>query len=244
MCLSQTLSHSEEKNKMNPQTIAIGALACLAGNAVAGPVSLSNVDRSNYSYYQAIASPTSSIDRGVDPISLYSDLDAGPDGYVSFPDTAVDSDGVLEEAGVADYASISAGDITLNQFQFVGGVNQANGVVFFDFFTSAGDFIDGFGVQLAESGNFIWTIDLNESIDIASAGLIRMTIDDEDLAGAGSTAAGRWFLGNAGATIGDAGLAEGDPDFNFAFALNSNVPAPGTLAFLGLGGLCASRRRR
>ena len=229
---------------MKPQTIAIGALACLAGNAVAGPVSLSNVDRSNYSYYHAIASPTSSIDRGVGPFSLYSDLDAGPDGYVSFPDTDVDSDGELEVAGIADYTSASAGDIILNQFQFVGGVNQADGVVFFDFFTSAGEFIDGFGVQLAEEGNFIWTIDLNEAIDIATAGLVRMSIDDEDLAGGGSTAAGRWFLGNAGASIGDAGLPEADPDFNFAFALNSNVPAPGTLALLGFSGLATSRRRR
>ena len=209
---------------MNTQCLAIAALMLSVGSSIAAPVSLSQVDRSDYSYYNATSS--SSSFRGVDPISLYSDLDAGPDGYVAFPDTAVDSDGELEEAGVADYTSISAGDITLNQFQFVGGVNQANGVVFFDFFTSAGDFIDGFGVQLADEGNFIWTIDLSESIDIASAGLIRMTIDDEDLAGGGSTAAGRWFLGNAGATIGDAGLAEGDPDFNFAFALNSNVPAP------------------
>jgi len=228
---------------MKTQTIAIAALMLGAGCALAAPVSLSQVDRTNYNVYNAYSS--SSSFRGVaDPVSLYSDLEAGPDGYVSFPDTGVDSDGELEEAGVADYTSISAGDIALSQFQFVGGVNQPNGVVFFDFFNSSGDFIDGFGVQLAEEGNFIWTIDLNESIDIASAGLVRMSIDDEDLAGGGSTAAGRWFLGNAGASIGDAGLAEGDPDFNYAFALNSNVPTPGTLAMLGLGGLCATRRRR
>lgn len=227
---------------MKSKNLAIAALMLSVGGVIAAPVSLSQVDRSGYNYYNATSS--SSSFRGVDPISLYSDLDAGPDGYVSFPDTDVDSDGELEEAGVADYTSISAGDITLNQFQFVGGVNQANGVVFFDFFSSTGEFIDGFGVQLAEEGNFIWTIDLNESIDIASAGLVRMSVDDEDLAGGGSTAAGRWFLGNAGATIGDAGLAEGDPDFNYAFALNSNIPTPGTLALLGFGGLAATRRRR
>jgi hypothetical protein len=225
---------------MKTNQLAIAALMLCAGAVSAAPVSLSQVDRVNYNVYNAHSSSL----RGAEPISLYSDLDAGPDGYVAFPDTDVDSDGALEEAGVADYTSISAGDIALSQFQFVGGVNQANGIVFFDFFTSAGDFIDGFGVQLADEGSFIWTIDLSESIDIASAGLIRMTVDDEDLAGGGSTAAGRWFLGNAGATIGDAGLAEADPDFNYAFALNSNVPTPGTLALLGFGGIAAVRRRR
>lgn len=224
---------------MKTRNLAIAALMLGAGSAIAAPVSLSQADRSGYNVYSAYSSAL----RGGGPFSLYSDLDAGPDGYVAFPDTDIDSDGELENAGVADYNSISAGDISLTQFQFVGGVNQANGIVFFDFFTSGGDFIDGFGVQLADEGSFIWTIDLSESIDIASAGLIRMTVDDENLAGGGSTAAGRWFLGNAGASIGDAGLAEADPNFNFAFALNSNVPTPGTLALLGLGGLCTSRRR-
>ena len=71
-----------------------------------------------------------------------------------------------------------------------------------------------------------------------------MSIDDEDLAGAGSAVGGRWFLGNNGATIGDAGAAEAAPDFSFSFALNSNVPTPGALALLALGGLATSRRRR
>lgn len=225
---------------MCTKPIAIAALMLSAGIAAASPVSAAEIDHSSYEIYSAHAETT----RGAGPFSMYSDLETGPDGFVSFPDTAVDANGALESAGVADYTSISSGDIALDQFVFVGGVDQAGGVVFIDFFTSAGDYIDGFGVQLAEEGNFIWTIDLNETLMVASSGLVQMSIDDEDLAGAGSTAAGRWFLGNNGATIGDAGLAEGDPDFNYAFALNSNVPAPGSLALLGLGAMSATRRRR
>ena len=224
------------KTKM---TLAIGALTMCAGGAMASHVSLQQVDRSDYQIYQGHSHSM----RGT-MTSLYSDLETGADGFVSFPDTAVEIDTELEVAGVADYASISAGDIALDQFVFVGGVDQADGVVFFDFFDSAGTLIDGFGVALAEEGNFIWTIDLAETMMIESAGLIRMSIDDEGLAGTGSSAAGRWFLGNNGATIGSAGDAEADPDFNFAFALNSTVPAPSSLAILGLGGLCAARRRR
>ncbi|MFG0245559.1 MAG: hypothetical protein ACF8MF_05845 [Phycisphaerales bacterium JB052] len=225
---------------MFTKSTAVAALALSAGFAVAAPIESTQIDRSSYEVYSAHAETL----RGAGPFTMYSDIEAGPDGYVSFPDTAIDANGELEVAGTADYTSVSAGDIALDQFVFVGGVDQAGGVMFIDFYNSAGDYIDGFGVQLAEEGNFIWTIDLSETVMVASSGFVQMSIDDEDLAGAGSTAAGRWFLGNNGATVGDAGLAEGDPDFNFAFELNSNVPAPGAMALLGFGGLCASRRRR
>jgi len=220
-------------------TLAIGALSLCAGNAFAGSVSMQQVDRSNYNIYSA---NSQTMRGGVE--SLYSDLEPGADGFVAFADTAIEADGELESAGVADYSSVSMGDFGLDQFIFVGGVDQVGGVVFFDFFDSAGGFIDGFGVQLSDEGSFIWTIDLTDTMMIANNGLVRMSIDDEDLAGAGSTAGGRWFLGNNGATIGDAGLAEGDPDFNFSFALNTAVPTPGAFALLGMGGLCVTRRRR
>ncbi len=220
-------------------TIAIGALTLCAGTVLASPVSYTQLDRSNYRMYNGQSQNL----RGT-MTSLYSDLEPGADGFVSFPDTAVETDSELEVAGVADYNSVSAGDIALDQFMFVGGVDQADGVVFFDFFDSSGALVDGFGVAMAEAGNFIWTIDLTDTMMISSSGFVQMSIDDEGLAGTGSTAAGRWFLGNNGATIGDAGSAEGDPDFNFAFALNSAVPTPSSLALLGMGGLCAARRRR
>jgi len=225
---------------MCAKLLAIGALALCASAGFANPVTLQNVDRSAYEMYTAHSQSV----RGSGLSSLYSDLDPGADGYVAFPDTAIEADGELESAGVADFATGSADKILLEQFVFVGGVNQVGGTVFFDFFDSAGTLIDGFGITLQQEGSFIWTIDLNAPFSILSEGLIRMSVDDENLSGSGSTAAGRWFLGNAGATIGDAGAAEASPDFNFNFALNSSVPAPGSVALLGFGGLVASRRRR
>jgi len=239
VCLADRDHRIGDLKMSNKMTMAIGALALCAGGAVAGPASFDQVDRSDYQIYSG---SSQSMRGGLS--SLYSDLETGADGFVSFPDTAIEADSELEVAGIADYNSIAAGSIALDQFVFVGGVDQANGVVFFDFFDTSGTLIDGFGVALAEAGSFIWTIDLAETMMIDAAGLIRMSIDDEGLAGTGSMAAGRWFLGNNGATIGDAGSAEADPDFNFAFALNSSVPTPSSLALLGLGGLGAVRRRR
>lgn len=222
------------------ETIAIGALALCTTAGLASPVLSGSVDRSNYQIHIGLAGSLNPAGLS----SVYSDLDAGPGGYVAFPDTAVDTDGDLESAGIADYTSISSGDILLDQFRFVGGVDQVGGTVFFDFFDSAGAFIDGFGITLNQAGNFIWTIDLATAITIAGDGLVQMSIDDENLSGSGSTAGGRWFLGNAGATIGNAGDAEAAPDFNYAFELNSSVPTPGVLSLLGLGGIAAGRRRR
>ena len=222
------------------KVIAIGALAVCATAGLANPVSLQDVDRDGYEMYvgQSLSA------RGGALNTMYSDLDAGPDGYVAFADTAIEADGSLEVAGVADYSSITTGKIMLDQFVFIGGVDQAGGTVFFDFFDAAGTFVGGFGITLPDSGTFLWTIDLNSPFSILSEGLIQMSVDDENLSGSGSAAGGRWFLGNAGATVGDAGVAEADPDFNFSFAINSTVPTPGSLALLGFGGMVASRRRR
>ncbi len=220
------------------KTAAIGSLAVLASAGLANPVTLQGADHSNYNMYTAHASSS----RGA-MTSMYSDMETGPDGYVAFADTLIEADGELESAGIADYTGVAGGDFLLNQFRFVGGVDQVGGVVFFDFYDAAGGFLDGFGIQLTQAGTFIWTIDLTEAITVANSGFIEMSIDDENLSGAGSTAGGRWFLGNNGATIGDAGTAEAAPDFNHNFELNS-VPAPSALALLGLGGVVAGRRRR
>lgn len=225
---------------MCTKLLAISALAISASVGFTNPITLQSADRSGYQMYIG----QSQSARGSNFTSLYSDLAPGADGYVAFPDTAIEADGELESAGVADYATGSTDKILLEQFIFIGGVNQAGGTVFFDFFDSAGAFINGFGITLPDDGSFIWTIDLNESFSLLSEGLIRMSVDDENLSGSGSMASGRWFLGNAGASIGNAGDAEASPDFNFNFALNSTVPTPGSLALLGITGVAASRRRR
>ncbi len=219
--------------------LGAAALAALCGVASAAPVLQNNIDRSGYTIYTASQAGT----RGTS-ITYYSDMQPGPGGYVAFPDTAIEADGAFEVAGVADYTSTSMSNITMDTFKFVGGVDQAGGVVFFDFFDVGGNFVNGFGVQFGQAGSFIWTINLLNAMDVAGAGFVQMSVDDEDLVGAGSMAAGRWFLGNNGADVGDAGAPEASPDFNFNFEIGSTIPTPGAIALLGLGGLAASRRRR
>jgi len=220
---------------------AIGSLAVLASAGLANPVTLQRVDHSNYDMYTA---QIMSARGGIGLFTQYSDMEPGADGYVAFDDTLIEADGLLESAGIADYTADPASEVSLNQFNFIGGVDQVGGVVFFDFFDSTGGFVDGFGVQLSQAGTFSWSIDLAEAMLISGSGFVEMSIDDENLSGAGSTAGGRWFLGNNGATVGDAGAAEAAPDFNFNFELNSSLPAPSALALLGMGGVVAGRRRR
>ncbi|HHN79013.1 MAG TPA: hypothetical protein ENK11_10140 [Phycisphaerales bacterium] len=215
------------------------ALALFAAVGMAAPVNSQGIDRSGYSIYQAQSNGT----RGTG-VTYYSDMQPGPDGYVAFPATPINPNGAFQVAGTADYTSTSVSNISMDIFKFVGGVDQAGGVAFFDFYDAGGNYVDGFGVQFSQAGNFIWTITLTSAIDIAGAGFVQMSVDDEDLLGLGSNAAAQWFLGNNGADVGDAGAPEASPDFNFNFEISSSVPTPGAFALLGLGGLAASRRRR
>ncbi|TVQ82258.1 MAG: PEP-CTERM sorting domain-containing protein [Phycisphaeraceae bacterium] len=145
--------------------------------------------------------------------------------------------------GFDDYTSTAPGNITLGEFQFVGGVTAAGGVVFFDFFDSAQNFVDGFGVQLPQAGNFIYTITLNTPIVVPNAGILQAFFNDD--AGVGPFTSGQWFLSDAAPTVGSS-----DPSFGsltngleHRFAL-VDVPAPGAIALMGLAGFAASRRRR
>lgn len=220
-------------------------LAVLSSAAMADMFPGMNINHSGYTIYQAVSTEIGnhSADRGSH--SWYADMETGPNGYVAFPPTALEVDGQTEVAGVADYFSAATSNISMEQFKFVGGVDVVGGVMFFDFFDVTGAYVDGFGVQLSSAGNFIWTITLGTPMNIASGGYVQASVDDEDLAGVGSFAASQWFLGNNGATIGDAGAPEASPDFNYNFEIiGVAVPTPGSLALLGLGGLATVRRRR
>ncbi len=220
-------------------------VAALASAAVAGPVRPAELDRSGYAIYQAVGTEIG-VDLGVErgATTYYSNMGSGT-GFAAFPMSGIQVDGQLESLGVADYASTAVNNIDLNVMKFVGGVNQAGGVAFFDFYDAGGVFVDGFGVQFANAGNFIYTITINSAVEIAAGGFVEMLVDDENLAGAGSNAGGQWFLSDAAATIGSAGAFDANPNLNFKLELTgAEVPAPGALALLGLGGLAAGRRRR
>ena len=236
------------------------ALASVAGMAAAASaqVDLSSIDRSGYSIYGAEARSIATGALVGRTTSQYDNTTNAAEGYFNIGGGA-DANGALEVLGFDDYQSIATNNISLEEFVFVGGVNSSDpitgpgpgGVVFFDFFDSSGAFVDGFGTVLSDGGNFIWTITLNNPFEIAAGGFVQMSYDDEDLAGTGTIAAtGQWFATADDAIVGDNLLSNGftSPDgteLNFAFGITgTEIPAPGAMAVLGLGGLAAARRRR
>lgn len=232
------------------KSIAALTVCAAVGSAFAAP-SLGPVDHSSRTIYgsssytaQALdAVPFGSNPRGA-ASTIFSNMDAGT-GFQSFPVSTVVLNGDAQAIGFDDYTSIAAGTTQITEFRFVGGVQQAGGVMFVDFFDASGTAVDGFGIQLSQVGNFIYTITVNTAVDVASAGFVQISLDDDGLFGSGVQTTGQWFLSGAAATIG----ANGPQGGASAGALNHNfelttVPAPGAVALLGLGGLIAGRRRR
>lgn len=160
--------------------------------------------------------------------------------------TPSDGNGQLRVIAIDDYDSTANDDINLGIFTFIGGVGQANGVVFFDFFDSTGALVDGFGIRLSQAGDFIWTLTLGTEIVVPDAGFVQMSVDDDGLFGVATT--GRWFLSATAPTVGTTAsnppnLTIGGQPANYRFQLEA-VPTPAAAALAGLGGLVAMRRRR
>ena len=216
------------------KTISILTVAGLAAVATANPI-----DRSNFTIYTGAALEAAPMDTSklVTAGVQYSNLGLGN----NFASTET---GLT--VGVADYDSVADDDINMGIFTFVGGVSAVGGVLFFDFFDAGGNFYDGFGVQLPQAGNFIWTITLNTPQVTLDAGSVAMFADDGFFTGLPAST-GTWFLNAVPATIGSAGLPDGTDAtgaaLDFKFAIEA-VPAPASVALLGLGGLVATRRRR
>jgi hypothetical protein len=150
-------------------------------------------------------------------------------------------------ASFDDYVSTQAAPFNLAQFVFVGGVAQAGGGMTVAFFDTAANPVSNFHITLPQAGDFIWTITLGTPPDgldstfvAPQAGFVQITVD------AANT--GRWFFTSTAPTVGTNDVTVGSgsqltPQRNNAFSL-VEVPAPGSLALLGLGGLVARRRRR
>ena len=165
--------------------------------------------------------------------TLFSNMNTGPNGFVSFP-TAT---GPL---GLEDYDTGFSGLQTLDTYRFVGGVDGVGQVLFFEFFDSASNFVDGFSLAFGGGGIFIYTITGGGGGPIGTAfdsvGFHQIVAD------VGTT--GQWFLGDGGPTVGSSDPTVGGSNpFQHLFELNA-IPAPGALALFGLGGLMAPRRRR
>ncbi|MBX3403140.1 MAG: hypothetical protein KF699_06975 [Phycisphaeraceae bacterium] len=162
---------------------------------------------------------------------------AGP--YAAFP-------AATGNAGFDDYVSTYTDSpyMLLNSFRFVGGVTTVNGGVTFNFYNADATFHDAFSVSLPSAGDFIWSISLesvagakDSDFGIPAAGYVEMIVD------AGVT--GRWFLSTSLPTIGTESRAPGQGTLEtHSHRFELNIPAPGSAALLGLGGLVALRRRR
>lgn len=209
------------------------ALSIAAASAVAGPV---YGDHSTYTIFTDGVNATITadpIDSGVGGSEsvgiIYSNI---PGPYAAFPAS-------IGSLGVDDYISTStdAGD-TLAVYRFVGGAAGGAGIMFFDFFDVGGAFVDGFGVLFPAFGNFIWTITITDptAISIPNAGFHEVSTD--------AATTGQWFLNDIGASIGSTVLGhDRSGDFDGTFEVDV-IPAPASIALLGLGGLVATRRRR
>lgn len=220
----------KEKEENTMMKITAAVVAVCAGSAFAGPVLGQYATYTQISNDQISAVTLGESIQGVSE-SVYSNMDAGT-GFQAFPA----GNGVL---GADDYTSTQAGSITLDTFRFVGGVDAAGGTLNFEFFNAAGDtLVDAFSVSLVDAGNFIYTITIGGDVNIDGAGILQVSTD--------ATSNGQWFLSDAGPTIGtedNTMFGANGGLLSHKFELNQ-VPAPGSVALLGLGGLVATRRRR
>lgn len=152
------------------------------------------------------------------------------------------------QAGIDDYGTaVTDPTMLLAQFKFVGGVNTAGQGLRVNFYDSTNTLSNFFTATLPSGGDFIWTITLGLQPDgsdstfaVPNNGSVEIVIN------ADST--GRWFLTSTAPSVGTNDITVGtggglNPQLYNAFGLVA-VPAPASLALLGVGGLLASRRRR
>ncbi len=149
------------------------------------------------------------------------------------------SDGV-DGSGNATFSLLELG--------FVGGVQQAGGTIFFDFFHSDFSAATGFGVSFTSPGNFIYTISINNpgATQVPVEGLLLLTADT------GTT--GQWFLSDQAFAAGSSGdWFDGGKFFDYGaptgvqeidWLSRLDVPTPGAAALFGIAGLAGIRRRR
>lgn len=225
------------------KTILVAAGLAVASSASADLTAATHTNLLSPEHFSITATPIGGPDIAGVFGTAYSNMDAGPNGYVAFPAAG-------GYVGFDDYDSIGStgSTIDVSTFRFVGGVDVAGGVMFFEFYDTSSAFVDSFGVALTNPGNFIYTITITAypgSVVVPEAGIAQMYVDGPG--DFGPAANGQWFLGDAGPTVGTENSAFGSDTTGFAhnFEINGDyVPAPATAALLGLGGLAATRRRR
>jgi hypothetical protein len=242
------------------------AVAGLAGSAFG--ISADTIDRTNQPMYDQSNLPAGvtitaiPLDGRVDDrvgSPIYENLAAGSgylanpafSGTISIEDYATSlSDGASD--GVDGTGGLTA---NLVEFGFVGGVSNTNTgkTVFFDFFDTNLAAVSGFGVTLANFGNFIYTI------TITDPNLNPVPVEGFMLMSSAVGTNAQHFLSDAAPAVGFTGkeneqfygpgffdfdYGNGNGPVNIDFLFRLNVPTPGTAALFGLAGLAGIRRRR
>ncbi len=148
--------------------------------------------------------------------------------------------------GFDDYQSTyTAGpDFALQSMRFVGGVTTVGGPLTIDFFDATQTLVNSTTLNLPSAGNFIWTITFESAAGLKDSNFIIPANGYVQLtAGAGTT--GQWFLSTSLPTVGTESRAQGQGSVTtHSHRFELNIPAPGSLAILGLSGLALGRRRR
>lgn len=156
------------------------------------------------------------------------------EGTINEPQTG--PGGFLDE----DYVSTIDSPSTLRQMMFVGGVETAGHVVYFDFYDEMDNYFGGFGVELTVAGfSNIWSITLSDptALEIPAAGFVELVADDGSANFDGNPTNAAWRTKDLPPAIGS---TTGE-----VFRMKLDViPTPGALVLLGGAGLGLARRRR
>lgn len=218
-----------------------GAALCIAFGLSVSPALADLPDpdpsrRSNPSVTLTSTSLDAATSFWEDPAVVFSAID-GP--YAAF--TAASG-----SLGFDDYVTTVFGQsdvMLLSSFRFVGGVTEIGDIIFFDFYDSLETYVDGFGVQFTQAGNFIWTITINDEFIAPTGGVVQLTAPTNQ--GTNGSSAGQWFLSTTIPTIGIESRGYGSTStHSHRFETTAAIPEPASVSILLLAAMGLIRRRR
>jgi len=219
--------------------LLITSLVAVAGFAGAASADFLTVPANQHLYTShdagMVASPLTGDSTRAGGAPQYSSIAAPATGYQAL------ADGTFAQRD--DYTSIAAGNFNLDLFKFVGGVTAVGGILdffFLDNATPTPNVVASFAIQFPQAGHFIWSITFGAADPvILNAGQLQIQ--------SRTGSSGAWWFTSTPAAPGNNSFTSGSgsqftPPLIQTFEMQ--VPGPGSLALLGLGGLVGLRRRR
>jgi hypothetical protein len=192
------------------------------------------------------------VPRGGPPTAFYSS-GISPFSPISYYQTVGGRDGIVD-----DFAGNRVGetDLHLTSFTFIGGaVGPAAGGrgghrIFFDFFNSSGILIDGFAWNAPTYQIGGWSIPVQpaQNVMVDNAGFVQVSGGTGTPSDPLPTTLRWYYTGDTQIGDNEGGLPADStfPHTIYAFQVTGgpNIPAPGSLALLGLGAIIAALRKR